>query len=340
MNVIDNITPVISVLMSVYKEPVSYLCEAINSILNQSFRDFEFIIINDNPRSVEHRQILEDYRNTDPRIILINNLENIGLTKSLNIGLSFVRGKYIARMDADDISLPERFAKQVAIMEEHTEVGITGCWVEHFGKRKKIEKKCEHNDDIKIEMFFSAPFDHPATMMRSCVLKDFNIKYDEGLRYAQDRKLWFDLSLVTDFYNIPEILFKHRANVGQVSALHKEEQLRNVALIRREQIKTFFRIIGFQDIDYDNITCHTIARLIRFRKQHSLDLNDRKKINKIVNVLFLSLDSYNAYTLLYFLISMEYFGRTWNLKDFVRIIIKNLMPAKIQRGGIRLADEV
>jgi len=328
--------PFLSVVMSVYNEPIEWIQEAIDSILNQTFNDFEFIIINDNPNKEDLRFILTEYQKVDSRVILINNSNNIGLTKSLNKGLDVSKGKYIARMDADDISLPVRFEKQVAIMEDNPNIGIVGSWVEYFGQRNKIEKKYEYNDDLEIEMFFSAPFDHPATMMRMSSLKENNIRYDENLRYAQDRKLWFEMSKITDFYNIQMILFKHRANNGQVSVLHTNEQLRNAALIRREQIDFFFQQIGFEGFDYNNIDCRIITRLREFRKHKKMSDINRRKINKIIYVLFLSLNSYNFYSLFYFLSSMEYLNQDWNFKDFARIIAKNLKPDKIQRGGISL----
>jgi glycosyltransferase involved in cell wall biosynthesis len=98
--------------MGVYKEPLDWLRQSIDSILNQSFTDYEFIIICDNPRYEEGMELLKKYANSDRRIILLFNNENIGLTKSLNKGLEIARGKYIARMDADDISKPERLTRQ------------------------------------------------------------------------------------------------------------------------------------------------------------------------------------------------------------------------------------
>ena len=99
--------------MSIYSEEEEWIRESIDSILNQTFSDFEFIIINDNPNRDKNNSLLTEYTRIDNRIIIITNEENIGLTKSLNKGLEIARGKYIARMDADDISLPTRFEKQV-----------------------------------------------------------------------------------------------------------------------------------------------------------------------------------------------------------------------------------
>ena len=101
----------VSVLMSVYSEPKEWLISSINSILNQSFSDFEFIIINDNPTRSINSIVLNYFAITDSRVKIFENKSNIGLTKSLNKGLKLTEGKYIARMDADDISLPDRFFK-------------------------------------------------------------------------------------------------------------------------------------------------------------------------------------------------------------------------------------
>ena len=118
-------TPRISIVMSVYNGE-KYLREAVNSILNQTFKDFEFIIINDGSTDGT-REILESYN--DPRIILIHK-GNMGLTQSLNKGIALAKGKYIARQDADDISLPERLEKQIEFLERNEKVALLGTAIE------------------------------------------------------------------------------------------------------------------------------------------------------------------------------------------------------------------
>ena len=114
--------PKISVLMSVYNEPIDWMRQAIESILNQTYKDFEFIIVNDNPEREENQFVLNEYRNKDSRIIILCNEHNIGLTKSLNKGLTVANGEYIARMDADDIALPKRFEKQALYLAKNKNV--------------------------------------------------------------------------------------------------------------------------------------------------------------------------------------------------------------------------
>src|SRR3989344_5781814 len=118
----------ISVLMPAYNAR-KYIGEAIESILNQTFKDFEFIIINDCSTD-KTKKIIEEYANKDARIKLINNATNLGLTKSLNIGLKEARGEYVARLDADDVALPERLEKQYEFMEKNKETTLVGAWAE------------------------------------------------------------------------------------------------------------------------------------------------------------------------------------------------------------------
>ena len=143
--------PKISVLMSVYNEPVDWMRQAIESILNQTYKDFEFIIVNDNPEREENQLFLNEYRDKDSRIIILCNEHNIGLTKSLNKGLAVANGEYIARMDADDIALPERLEKQLVFMEQHN-CDFCYCSYEHIsedgkslGEQTRVVKNLTYN---------------------------------------------------------------------------------------------------------------------------------------------------------------------------------------------------
>src|SRR5690606_3913282 len=125
--------PLVSVIMSVYNEPEIWLAESIDSILSQTYKEFEFFIVNDNPENLTLAKVLQLYEDNDSRVRIIKNEVNIGLTKSLNKALSLVKGKYIIRMDADDVSLPQRFEKQVTFMEENPNIIASGAAIERFG---------------------------------------------------------------------------------------------------------------------------------------------------------------------------------------------------------------
>ena len=122
----DFMKPKISVLFSTYNESISELCQSIKSVLIQSFRNFEFIIVIDNPKNEKILQCVENYRKKDNRIIIVKNKENIGLVNSLNKGIKYTKGDYIARMDADDICHPKRFEKQIAYLQKNN-LDLIGC---------------------------------------------------------------------------------------------------------------------------------------------------------------------------------------------------------------------
>lgn len=220
--------PSVSVLMSVYKEPVKWMCDSINSILGQSFTDFEFIIINDNPEKNDNYHILQDFQKSDPRIILIQNDVNIGLTKSLNKALDLAKGKYIARMDADDISFPERLQRQYEYMENHPEVDICGSNFKQFGDVSLwSDKYCimpEKHEEIVACMLFKNPIAHPAAFFKR-IIKGERFFYDETRKKAQDYQLWYDLkNRGAILYNIQEYLLCYRKSTSQISSTGRESQ--------------------------------------------------------------------------------------------------------------------
>ncbi|MBN2857345.1 MAG: glycosyltransferase family 2 protein [Candidatus Delongbacteria bacterium] len=202
-------TPEISVIMSVYNaEP--FLAEAIESILGQSFSDFEFIITND-ASTDGSLEILSNYSKKDDRIILLRNLENRGLAANLNRMIEIAEGKYIARMDADDISLPERLQKQYDFMENNPGIGVSGAQIIPFGSKKfKMDPAPVTHEEIKASLFFTNPMMHPTVMFRKSVLEETSARYDENLRTSQDLDLWFSLIRKTKFANCSEPMLRYR----------------------------------------------------------------------------------------------------------------------------------
>lgn len=214
----------ISVVMPVYNTPVPLLKEAVDSILNQTFRDFEFIIIDDGSKG-QTASYLD--RLDDPRIKLLRNETNIGITKSLNIGFRAAQGKYIARMDSDDISLEERFEKQFSYMETHKDVAMCGSAVEEFGSKNGIKYTVIHDlESYKIKSLFYYPGPlHPTVFIRKEILTVHNISYHEDLIYAQDYALYVDISTHGGLiYNMPDVLLKRRNHKERITSQHYEEQ--------------------------------------------------------------------------------------------------------------------
>lgn len=239
----------ISVVMPVYNTPTAILKEAIDSILNQSFRDFEFIIVDDGSEGET-----AVYLNTlnDPRIKLLHNKENIGITKSLNIGFRAAQGKYIARMDADDISIRERFEKQYAYMENHPDVVLCGCAIEEFGtKNGRYYTKLEDPEIYRIKALFYYPGPcHPTMFIRKKTLVENSISYNEELTYVQDYGLLVDISNCKSgrIYNLPEYLLKRRNHEHRITVQHQETQKRCKILTQRKLLKELISNVTEEEV--------------------------------------------------------------------------------------------
>ena len=183
--------PLVSVVMSVYNGE-KYLNESIESILNQSYKNIEFIIINDGCTDKSF-SIMQEYYSNDHRIKIIDNKENKGLIYSLNRGISEAKGKYIARMDADDIALYDRIEKQVAYMEENLDVALLGTAVNMFLDGSAVKKKINvltSNGQLIANSIFENSFQHPTVIMRSDIIKKDNLEYEYKDKYAEDYGLW------------------------------------------------------------------------------------------------------------------------------------------------------
>ncbi|MBD3903823.1 glycosyltransferase [Chryseobacterium sp. Ch-15] len=225
--------PAISVLMPVYNGE-KYLREAIESILNQTFIDFELLLIND-ASTDNSEEIINSYN--DSRIVYIKNEQNLGLIKTLNKGLDLVKGEFIARMDQDDISNLERFAKQIALFETNPEIGVCGTLFTLFRENHEdqIIEHPESNDSIKIGLLTSCFIGHPTVMIRKKAIK--NYRYDINYQAAEDYELWTRLVKITQFYNIQESLLKYRFHTSNMSVLENNTQSENSKKITGNQLK-------------------------------------------------------------------------------------------------------
>ena len=212
--------PRVSVIMPVYNGE-KYLREAIDSVLDQSFRDFELIIIDDGSKD-NSSSIIQSY--CDPRIKFRPNESNLGLPRTLNRGIDMADGKYIARMDQDDICLPTRLEKQVAFMENHPEVGICGTWIEVFGIGSYVEKYPAASEDVKAYMFFYNPLAHPTVVMRKETLVQLGMRYAPEFLHAEDYEFWQRASKQVSICNIPEVLLRYRTSSSSYTRAFQIEQ--------------------------------------------------------------------------------------------------------------------
>lgn len=226
-----------TVLMPVYNSQ-KYLETAILSILNQSFSNFEFLIINDcsSDKSID---IIKSF-SIDQRIKIIENVSNIGVTKSLIRGLKAANGKYVARMDADDLSARDRLEKQINYLENNTATVAVGCWNEVINhKNEKIDLWANHYSDE--EMFYLLHFRNCLTHSSVMFRKEEVMKvggYDSKHLYAQDYGLWHKLAKVGKIHLMQETLHSLRLSSGSVSSKYKDKQKEIVYQIVSESLKS------------------------------------------------------------------------------------------------------
>jgi len=239
-----NSLPKISVIMSVYNEE-KYLKDSIESILNQTFKDFEFLIINDS--SIDNSlNIIKSYK--DPRIRVINNSKNIGLSKSLNIGLQHAQGQYMARMDADDISLPNRLEEQLKFLEINKDITLIGCQVELIDENNQIigykKSRPKDFDIVKFWIITKNPFIHSTFFLKMEEIKKIN-GYNEKYKYSQDFEICSRLiEKKYKIVNMPSYLLKFRRhNKSITKTLHKRKaQLEYALLILQKNINKYIKL--------------------------------------------------------------------------------------------------
>ena len=210
--------PLVSIIMSVYNEPEDILRKAVESILNQTFADFEFIIVMDSPKNETNKSILTEYSNKDGRICLLFNEKNEGLTFSLNRALQNAKGKYIARMDADDISLPFRIERQKDYLEKNN-LDFIGGYVQTISQEGQVIKSCikvpVENERIHKKMLINNCVFHPSWFLKKAVFDDIGA-YDT--KYVEDYE--FILKAMKKGYvfgNIPQVVLQYRMSAGSIS---------------------------------------------------------------------------------------------------------------------------
>jgi glycosyltransferase involved in cell wall biosynthesis len=212
-------TPKISVILPVYNCEL-YIKETIDSVLEQTFSDFELLVIDD--CSTDNTvSVIKEF--LDERICLIEKEKNSGLINSLNFGISIAKGEYIARMDGDDICLPERFAKQVAFLDKNPAIIMCGTAIKFIGSSCGNLFYPQTNEEVKICLFsFSPTFAHPTVMGKKIFFKNNN--YDIAYEHAEDYELWTRLVQEGEAANLNEILLEYRVHPNQVSVTKKNIQ--------------------------------------------------------------------------------------------------------------------
>ena len=263
-------TPRISVLMPAYNSE-KYIAAAIESILNQTFTDFEFIIINDGSTD-DTAKIVDEYAKRDNRIKFVNNSKNKGLIGVLNEGLNLARGEYIARMDSDDISLPTRFERQIAYMELHPKCGVLGTWFQMFGNATNIVR---HPKRINLlNLLRDQHVGHPTVMIRKSVIDKYGFRYDPDYKHAEDFELWSRMVMITEIHNLPEILLRYRWADTNISVVHSQTQ-QDVAKRVKQNILDKLSV----DTDIQREIMHIHKRDIARRPIRKINIDDTQLLS-------------------------------------------------------------
>ena len=233
-NGLEKSMPKISVLMPAYNAE-KYITEAIDSVLCQTYTDFEFIIIDDGSTD-STPYIIASY--ADPRIRYVKNDKNLGIVGALNRGIALAQGEYIARIDADDISLPERFALQVAYMDNNPEVGVCGTAIRLFGEGIEESDRFFSStaDALKSELLFNSCIAHPTAIIRRRILLDHDLRYEEAYKGREDYALWWEISKHSGLHVINQVLHRYRIHASQITA-KKSDQMAKVALFLQQRMR-------------------------------------------------------------------------------------------------------
>ena len=285
--------PKVSVVMSINNEPLQWIRHAVESVLNQTFRDFELLITCDNPDFAEGISYIEEAARVDHRIKVILNEANIGPTKSFNKSISVSSGEYIARMDADDIALPERFERQVAYLDAHpqTSVCATGAHIIDAEGNITRKNKYRHKRDQALNVISNC-IAHPSVMFRKSISEERTPIYNEDYLYSQDYELWTFLILKGHkFHTLPQPLLLYRKSSRQISSAKKKTQ---VSLFKKAH-KAFIinwlisrQIITQKDSSDLQVMLHKASSALRTTKG-----DDRRYLMLIVYVLYFSLGTYS-----------------------------------------------
>jgi len=287
--------PRISVIMPVYNRE-HYVAEAIESIIYQTFKDFEFIIIDDGSTDCS-LEIIEGYSEKDLRIKVIRNQHNIGIPRTRNKGIDLAQGEYVAFMDSDDISLPERFAKQIDFMEKNPEIFVLGTQCEFIdSKGNYIRTKNLPLLPIEVRWFlYGKSIINSSVMARSELFKLLGYKH-KNIKSASDYEIWTRISEKFLIANLPDVLLRFRRHDSRISKTARDNQKSNSYQIIRERLHkltgvelTTEQIEGFRytnrikDVYDAIILSKTVVQMHKKAKFWSDDAEDRKLIHQLTS---------------------------------------------------------
>ena len=267
--------PKISVIMPVYNTNAAYLKEAIESVLHQTYQNFELLVTDDASEPFV-KEVTEGY--SDKRIKYIRLERNQGIAVARNVGIEQAKGAYIALLDSDDIALLERFEKQVQYLESHSKIGCLGTMVDIIGDdavNAGFQKVREHAEIEKFLIFIGCAFCNSSVMIRKSVLRKNHILYKPENVPAEDYGLYVDLIGKTQFACLSDVLGQYRYHQANISHTRKEEQLEKGARIQKQALMKYLADFKATEIDL----------LLRFLTNQSLSVQELPRLFKLMNRL-------------------------------------------------------
>lgn len=316
---------VISVIMSNYNTSEKYLRESIESILNQSFTDFEFIIIDDCSTN-NGKSILESFN--DDRIKVIFNEKNLGLAASLNKALQISKGEFVARMDSDDISLETRLEKQYKYLKSNPSVGLVASFAQKIGNDKGyIYSMVEEPDKMNVPMFFGNVICHPSVMFRKEVITNNHLKYNEEFKTGQDYELWSRLLKTEKVAIIPEVLLSYRIHNNQISNEKKMDQIQNTMKVYSYMLEGLGLEVNQEILEKHHAFC-TSSELETFNLKEMIYWGEVIKKYNLKNRVY-DVDLFNKYV--DFTIFKRNVRMLLNSREFSSYILKYLIKKSVLR---------
>jgi glycosyltransferase involved in cell wall biosynthesis len=253
----------ITVLMPAYNA-ARFLDESVRSILEQTFRDLELLLIDD-ASSDDSAAALSRFR--DPRLRVLRNSRNIGIAATLNRGIEEACGEYIARMDADDIACPQRLERQLNFMERHPDVGVLGTWVRLFGDQPRvIVRQPIGADVVKAYLVFDNPLFHPTVMMRRSVLLERNLRYNPEFSRTEDYELWMRAATCCRLDNLPEALVRMRVHSANITTTTRETMTMQTGVLLKRQLAQ----LGLHVTEEEAAFHHDVSRGRRVESSEAL----------------------------------------------------------------------
>lgn len=301
-----------------------YVKEAIDSVLQQTYNDFELLIIDDCSTD-DTISVVRDIN--DPRIRIVQNDKNVGLAENLNRGLSRITTEYVARMDGDDIAEPFWLEREVAILDSHHDIGICSVGFERFGTVKSLVRFPEQHEDCMANMLFECSVIVPT--FRMSLYRDYGLRYSTDAFPAEDYRFWAECLRVTRIYNIQETLFHYRMHPTQICTARREEQQRKVAQVRRYMLEWLSEDFAEEEKEYytDSFMATQIASKQDLQERKAFC---RKMIDKNRSVghfdeeaLRRRLDKHLRLTL-YSTIVERYFDGGYSIPRYLRYLIDGL----------------